>query len=106
MDIVIKSFKDCLNFLVTVTAHIKSDIQIVSSRRCLSLLMLKMKLFQISRNKQLTPQQMMLKAIYKTVESVEVFPEINVETVNEKLYLLSSLIDLGHSINLNIHIDK
>lgn len=48
----------------------------------------------------------MLKAIYKTVESVEVFPEINVETVNEKLYLLSSLIDLGHSINLNIHIDK
>lgn len=49
---------------------------------------------------------MILKAIYKTVESEELFPEINVETVNEKLYLLSSLLDLGHSLNLNLIVDK
>ncbi len=49
---------------------------------------------------------MMLKAIYKTVESEEVFPEINIETVNEKLYLLSSLLDLGHSLKMNLIEDK
>lgn len=49
---------------------------------------------------------MMLKAIYKTVESVEVFPEVSVETVNEKLYLLSSLLDLGHLLNLKLIVSK
>lgn len=55
---------------------------------------------------RLAPQQMMLKAIYKTVESVEVFPEVSVETVNEKLYLLSSLLDLGHLLNLKLIVDS
>jgi hypothetical protein len=49
---------------------------------------------------------MMLKAIYKTVENVEVFPEVSLETVNEKLYLLSSLLDLGHSLNLKLIVDS
>jgi hypothetical protein len=49
---------------------------------------------------------MMLKAMYKTVENVEVFPEVSLETVNEKLYLLSSLLDLGHSLNLKLIVDS
>lgn len=45
VDVIINSFKDCLHFLIAVSSHVVSDFTNISSRRCLSLLMIKMKLF-------------------------------------------------------------
>ena len=85
IDLFITSLLDCLNLSIALGNCIQSPLYQVSNKRFLLLRMIQAKIFKIAQNQKLTPHQILIRALYKTVEQL---PEATAELRKEKLYYL------------------
>ena len=57
--------------------------------------MLKAKIFKIAEKQGISPHQMILRAIFRSVDDVHLIPEFTIGQINEKIYHLKSLLEIG-----------
>jgi hypothetical protein len=100
VDLIIHQFCDCRNFVIAIGSKITSECYQIQNQQFLTMLMFKSKFWRIAKNQGLSPHQLLLKAIYQSVEDCKLFPEETDQEADEKLYLLKLLTDLGRKFKL------